>query len=214
MEIPPRRLSAILQQPISFLENYGLGMRAQNIFERNNLKTVGDILRKTTADLYAMYGYQHAMHSQLMRSLQAVGITKTKKKGKMQSIALKGDFHMDFFEDDRYQNVSKKLAETIKSLDGKLKVTMTTEGSVHPQSLIEILMELKENQLHAAQQMGALSSLVKAMIDTLDDDTQDKVLDNFTSDMEAKITQLEEAKSQKEQEKSNIIMPSRNGVAS
>jgi len=214
MDIPPLRLAALLEQPISFLEKYGLGMRAQNIFERNGIRTVGDLLQWTTPELYDLYGYQHAMHFQLMRALQSAGIVKHKKKKKVNEFDLKGEIKMDFFEDDRYTEVAKKLAEVIKNLDGKLKVAMTTDGAVHPQSLIAILMELKENQLHAAQQVGVLSSLVKALIDNLSDKNKHKILELFNSDMEAQITQLEEIKVEKaKKEKASIIMPNRNGVA-
>ena len=214
MDIPPLRLAALLQQPVSFLERYGLGMRAQNIFERYGIRTIGELLQKTAAQLYDLYGYQHAMHSQLLRSLQSAGIVKTKKKGRVQLFVIEGEFKMDFFDDTRYTEVAKKLAAVIKNLDGKLKVAMTTDGGVHPQSLVGILMELKENQLHAAQQVGVLSSLVKALIDNSSDKNKDKILELFNSDMESQITQLEEIKTEKtEREKSSIIMPSRNGVA-
>lgn len=214
MDIPPLRLAALLEQPISFLERYGLGMRAQNIFERNGIQTIGDLLQWSTPALYDLYGYQHAMHYQLMRSLQLAGIVRHKKKKTVNEFDIKGDSKMDFFEDDRYTEVSKKLAEVIKNLDGKLKVAMTTDGTVHPQSLIAILMELKENQLHATQQVGVLASLVKSLIDNLSDNNKHKVLELFNSDMEAQITQLEEIKVEKsKKEKAAIIMPSRNGVA-
>ncbi len=213
MDIPPLRVAALLEQPISFLEGYGLGMRAQNIFERHNISTIGALLQKTTAELYDLYGYQHAMHFQLLTSLQAAGLGKTKKKGKVQSLALEGEFKMDFFDDDKYKEVSSKLADVIKKLDGKLKVVMTTEGSVHTQSLIGTLMEFKENQLHISQQTATMASLVKSLVTTLSDKNKNKVLDLFNADMEAKITQLEELNTEKiKQEKSSIIMPSRNGV--
>lgn len=214
MDIPPLRLAAFLKQPISFLERYGLGMRAQNIFERYDLRTVGELLQKTPAELYKLYGYQHAMHFQLLNALKRAGIQRTKKKDKVHLFVIKGDSKMDFFDDVRYTEVSKKLASAIKNLDGKMKVAMTTDGSVHPQSLVGILLELKENQLHSATACGILASLTKALIDNLSDNNKDKVLELFNSDMESQITQLEELKVEKSnKEKSSIIMPSHNGVA-
>lgn len=208
----PKRVQALIRQPISFLERSGLGTRAQNALERAGYKTVGDVLSRTRAELQEVSGYDVATHRQLLAALVSEGVFRVLAKEKINVYPLRKFPMIDLFEDKRFNDSSEKIVDALQKLEGSVKVGMTAEGQVHPQSLISILMGIKESQIHSQQQVAILSSLLRAMAKHLPEDSMEKVLEDFEADIDAKVTHFEELqKKRTEKERTpKLVVPAGN----
>ena len=118
----------------------------------------------------------------------------------------------DLFEEKRFTKSSDKIVDALQKLEGSVKVGMTAEGQVHPQSLISLLMGIKEAQIHSQQQVAILSSLLRAMSNHLPEETKDKILEDFEADIDAKVTHFEELmKKRKEKDRApKLVVPTGN----
>ena len=99
---------------------------------------------------------------------------------------------MELFDQEKFIDGQNRLMEAIKKVEGSVKLGMTVEGSVHPQSLITVLMGMKESQLQLQQQLGVTTSLIKALVAFLPDEQVDQMLDIFSVDIDAKVEHLKE----------------------
>lgn len=205
----PQRLKALIRQPISFLERSGLGTRAQNALERAGYRYVGDVLSATFDTLCLISGYDIATHRQVLESLRQEGVRRIFKLSQFQTIKVREVTPVDIFENDKFRDCANQIMDAIQSVEGSVKLGMTVEGNVHPQSLVNLLMGIKEQQIHASQQVAVLSSMVKAMSSRLPEDELDSIVEEFATDIAAKVTQLEEVKQKrtKEDNKPKIVMP-------
>ena len=50
---------------------------------------------------------------------------------------------MELFDQEKFVDGQNRLMDAIKKVEGSVKLGMTVEGSVHPQSLINVLMGMK-----------------------------------------------------------------------
>lgn len=200
---------ALIKQPITYLEKFGLGLRVQNFLEHENIRTIEHVLCFTENELLELPGFEKASLNELKVSLMNAGLAKEKKLSKVQSIALKGTVKMELFNDEAYTESSDKLLDVIKKLKGSVRFGMTPEGDIHPQSLISFLMGLKEDELAENYQIAVLSAAVKGLIDALSDKQKKKVLDTFLIDMEEKIQHLSELQKDKVEKdrKPKLVMP-------
>ena len=194
----PQRVAILLKQPIAYLENSGFGTRAQNALERAGIYTIGEVLHKTKAELFEIPGYDVATHRQLFRALEDVGISKTIPIHSVHTSALSGEVKMELFDHKKFIDGTARITEAIKQVEGSVKLGMTVEGQVHPQSLINVLMGMKESQLQLQQQLAITTSLIKSLMSRLDDSEVENILDDFLVDIDAKVTHLEELKKKRE----------------
>jgi len=208
----PQRIEALLDQPISFLERSGLGTRAQNALERAGYSKVYHVLNETFESLCNVTGYDVATHKQLLKALQVEGIYRKVHLKNVQTYALKEPKKMfDVFDNEKFKDSASRVMTSIQGVEGSVKIGMTVEGQVHPQSLISVLMGIKEQQIHCSQQVAILSSLVKAILacTSISEDQMENIVDDFSTDIDAKITHLEEMrkKNDSKESKSKIVLP-------
>lgn len=210
----PQRFFALSEQPIAFLERSGLGTRAQNTLERAGHKTIGDVLAQTFEKLSRISGYDVATHRQFLSALKSEGVCRTPKKSKVHTVALERRGIMDLFENEKFKESANQVMEAIQKSEGSVKVGMTIDGQVHPQSLISILMGVKESQIHTSQQVAVLSSLTKALAKRLPEKEFENVLEEFSADIDAKITHLEEIRKKRaaQDQKPKLVMPGPGGL--
>lgn len=210
----PQRFAALSEQPIAYLERSGLGTRAQNTLSRGGYKTIGDVLAQTFEKLNLITGYDIATHNQFLSALHGEGVCCPPKKSKVHTVALERRITMDLFENEKFKESANRVMDAIQKSEGNVRLGMTADGQVHPQSLINILMGVKESQMHTSQQVAVLSSLVRSLANRLPDEEFESVLEEFSADIDAKITHLEEIRKKRvaQDQKPKLVVPGRGGI--